>query len=175
VLPARAVKPAPTGLSASEAYRVALSITNPAGGVQPIDPLVRQTPLPSEQQPLLVELGVLQGTNRVLFAVQPGAVVSGPGTCIPGPVDCEVLSLVPGLTESLADAASPGSTTLFQITDLSVDRYATAAQAAKARANASRAGGQLLAGSTSSTLALFQYDPALGAVVDLRNLTVGGN
>jgi hypothetical protein len=173
--PKRATKPVPTGLSATEAYRVALSITNPAGGVQPIDPLVRLTPLPSLQQPLLVELGVLKGTSHVLFAVQPGAVVSGPGACIPGPVDCEILSLAPGQTESLAQSGSPQAATLFQITDLSVDRYATAAQASRARANVSRAGSQLLAGSTSSTLALFQYDPALGAVVDLRNLTVGGN
>jgi hypothetical protein len=33
----------------------------------------------------------------------------------------------------------------------------------------------VLAHTSSSTLALFQYDPAFDAVVDLRNLTVGGN
>jgi hypothetical protein len=168
-------KPAPTGLTSTEAYRVALSITNPSGGVDPIDPLVRLTPLPSAQQPLLVELGVLQGTHTVLFAVQPGAVLTGPGSCIPGPVDCEIISLAPGQTESVAPSSSGQPATLFQITDLSVDRYATAAEAAKARANVSRAGSQVLAGSRSSTLGLFQYDRALDVVVDLRNLTVGGN
>jgi len=167
--------PAHSGLTSTEAYHVALSTTNPAGGVEPIDPLVRLTPVPSEQQPLLVELGVLKGTNHVLFAVQPGAALHGPGSCIPGPVDCEIVSLAPGQTESVAPSGSGQAGTLFQITGVSVDRYATAADASKARADVSRAGAQLLASSSSSTLALFQYDPAVGAVVDLRNLTVGGN
>jgi hypothetical protein len=56
-----------------------------------------------------------------------------------------------------------------------VDQFATAAQASKARAAVDSAGRTLLARSTSSTLTLFQYDPALDAIVDLRNLTVGGN
>jgi hypothetical protein len=167
-------KPAPSGLTSDEAYHVSVEITDPSGGVNPIDPLVRDTELPSTSQPLLVEIGVLQGGKRVLFAVQPGAVVGGPGTCIPGSVDCEVLSLSVGQTESVRPAGS-GASTLFQVTDISADRFASAAQASKARATVNSAGRDLLASSTSSTLALFQYVPALGAVVDQRNLTVGGN
>jgi hypothetical protein len=39
----------------------------------------------------------------------------------------------------------------------------------------SAAGRRLLSTSTLSALSLFQYEPSLGAVVDLRNLTVGGS
>lgn len=165
----------PQGLTADEAYHVSLSITTPAGGLDTVDPLKRDSELPSSSQPRLIEVGVMQDGKHVLFAVQPGAVVGGPGTCTPGPVDCEVLSLAPGQTESVTQAGSTQPATLFQVTEISVDHYATAAQASKARAVVDAAGRRTLAGSTSSTLALFQYDPALDAVVDQRNLTVGGN
>jgi hypothetical protein len=165
--------PAPPSFTSLDAYHVTLAITNAAGGVNAIDPLVRDSALPSDSQPLLVELGVLQGGKRVLFQVQSGSVVGGPGTCIPGPVDCEILSLGIGQTESVK-AAGASSSTLFQVTDIYVDQYGTAAQASRARAHVDAVGRKLLAGSNSSTLALFQYDPASDAVVDLRNLTVGG-
>jgi hypothetical protein len=160
--------------TARDVYHVSLEITDGSGGVNAIDPLVRDSELPSNSQALLVELGVLQGGKRVLFFVNSGAIVGGPGNCIPGPVDCEILSLGVGQTEAVR-AAGSGATTLFQVTDISVDRFATASQAAQARAHVDAAGHHLLASSGSSTLALFQYDPALDAVVDLRNLTVGGN
>src|SRR5205823_220376 len=80
------------------------------GGINTIDPLERLSVVPSPKQPLLVELGVLQGGKRVLFAVQPGAAVSGPGTCTPGPIDCEVLTLAPGQTEGVSKQTSTGTT-----------------------------------------------------------------
>jgi hypothetical protein len=164
---------APSVFTSRDAYHVSLAITNAAGGVNAVDPLLRDSELPSNSQPLLVEVGVLKGGKRAIFYVQPGSVVGGPGTCIPGPVDCEILSLGLGQTESVKPAGS-SSTTLFQVTDIYVDRYATAAEASLARAHVDGAGRHALVNSTSSTLALFQYDPALDAVVDLRNLTVGG-
>jgi hypothetical protein len=157
-----------------DAYHVTLETTSGGGGVNAIDPLTRDSALPSNSQPLLIEVGVLKGGKRVIFSVQPGAVVAGPGSCIPGPVDCEVLSLGVGQTESVRHSGS-FATTLFQITGISVDRFATAAQASRARARVNAAGRHVLAHTSSSTLALFQYDPAFDAVVDLRNLTVGGN
>src|SRR6185312_3598330 len=97
--PAKPAPPAPSGLTAKQSYQVSLAITTKDGGLKTVDPLERLSVLPSVQQPLLVELGVLQGGKQVLFAVQPGAVVSGHGTCTPGPIDCEILSLSPGQTE----------------------------------------------------------------------------
>jgi hypothetical protein len=170
-------KSAPAGLAATDAYHVAISITNKSSGVTPLDPFQRDGTLPNDQQPLLVELGVAKGARNVLFAVQPGAVVSGPGTCTPGPLDCELLTLAPGQTEGLSRRTASASVpvAIFQITGISVDRFASKAAAAKARAKTDAAGRKLLANSTSSTLSLFQYDPSLDAVVDERNLTVGGN
>jgi hypothetical protein len=174
--PSAPAKPAPTGLTPTESYHVSLAITAADGGLNTIDPLERLSILPSKQQPMLVELGVLQGGHSVLFAVEPGTVVSGAGTCTPGPIDCEVLVLNPGQTEGISKQTGSGSTpvALFSVNSISADQHPSVAAANKARQAASEVGRQLLSGSPLSALSLFQYDPSVGAVVDLRNLTVGG-
>jgi hypothetical protein len=168
--------PAPTGLTAKQTYEVSLAITNSRGGLNTIDPLERLSILPSPQQPLLVELGVLQGGKQVLFAVEPGAAVSGPATCTPGPIDCEIIALSPGKTEGLSKQTPTGSTpvALFSVNSITAVDHPTVAAANTARAAASPVGRKLLANSPLSGNGLFQYDPNVGAVVDLRNLTVGG-
>ena len=157
---------------------MSLAITTSGGGLNTIDPLQRLSILPNPQQPLLVELGVLQGGHDVLFAVQRGAVVSGPGTCTPGPIDCQILSLAPGQTEGLSVQGANGGTSsvaLFQVTDITAHGYASGAAANQARQAASAAGRKLLNKAALDAVSLFQYDPSVGAVVDLRNLTVGGS
>jgi hypothetical protein len=63
----------------------------------------------------------------------------------------------------------------FAVTAITADHYPSAAAAAKARRKVSAAGSHLLSQSTLSALSLFRYEPSLGAVVDLRDLTIGGN
>ncbi|MBV9802802.1 MAG: hypothetical protein JO130_06415 [Solirubrobacterales bacterium] len=168
--------PAPAGLTAKQSYEVSLAITDSNGGVNTIDPLERLSVLPGVQQPLLVELGVLQGGKQVLFAIEPGAAVSGPGTCTPGPIDCEVLSLSPGQTEGVSKQTATGTTGVaeFAVNAISAVDHPTVAAADQARRKASEAGRELLANTTLGAVSLFPYDPNVGAVVDLRNLTVGG-
>jgi hypothetical protein len=169
--------PASSGLRSDEAYDVAVSVTDAGGGLNAIDPFERDRALPSDQRPELVELGVLQGAHSVLFAVQPGATFTGPGTCVPGPLDCEILQLAPGQTEGISATSGVGTvtTTLFQVTGIGVQHFSSAAAAGRARAATDPVGRALLAGSTASALSLFQYELSLDSVVDQRNLTVGGN
>jgi hypothetical protein len=169
-------KPIHTGLTSTQAYDVALSITNSAGGVDAIDPATRLTLLPSANQARLVELGVLKGGSHVLFALQPGTKVTGPGSCIPGPIDCEILELGQDQTESISTQTPTGwsQVALFAVTGISVTNYPSAAAASKAREQASTAGRDTLSDSSLPALSLFQYEPSVGSVVDLRNLTVGG-
>ncbi len=63
----------------------------------------------------------------------------------------------------------------FTVTAIKAHDDGSAAAANKARRTESAVGRRLLAQSTSNALSLFRYEPSLGAVVDLRNLTVGGN
>jgi hypothetical protein len=175
--PAPSKPAAPSALTSTESYHVSLAITTSDGGVNTIDPLERLSVLPSPQKPLLVELGVLQGGRQVLFAVEKGAAVSGPGTCTPGPIDCEVLSLSPGQVEAVLSQTPTGTTPVsqFSVDAIAVDHHPSVAAAGAARRAASDAGRQLLSQSPLSAVSLFQYDPSVGAVVDLRNLTVGGS
>jgi hypothetical protein len=168
-------KPIHTGLTSKQAYSVAISITSSNGGVDSIDPLARLSVLPSDQQPRLIELGVSHHGSRVLFALQPGTVVYGPGSCIPGPIDCEILSLAQDQTESISSQGPNGvfQVALFAVTGITVNNYSSAAAASNARHQASATGRALLAQSSLPTLSLFKYEPGLGSVVDLRNLTVG--
>jgi hypothetical protein len=175
-IPTKPAPPAPSGLRAKQSYQVSLAITKPDGGLNTIDPLARLSVLPNPQQPLLVELGVLQGAKRVLFAVQPGAAVGGPGICTPGPIDCEILSLAPGQTEGVSKQTPTGTTpvALFSVNSITAVGHPTVAAADAARRAASATGRKLLASTSLTAVSLFQYDPSVGAVVDLRNLTVGG-
>ena len=169
-------KPAPTGLTPTQSYHVSLALTTSDGGVNTIDPLERLSILPSKQEPMLVELGVLEGGHSVLFVVEPGTIVSGAGTCTPGPIDCEILSLTPGQREGISKQTATGSTpvALFSVNSITADNHPSVAAANAARQNASSVGRELLNHSPLSAISLFQYDPSVGAVVDLRNLTVGG-
>ena len=167
---------APAVLTSDEAYRVSLAISYPTGQLDTIDPLSRLALLPNDHQPLLVELGVLQGAKRVLFAVEPRAVPNGPGRCTPGPIDCQVLSLGVGQQETLSSQSSSGivEEALFAITSITTHDLGSASAAFRARRHAAPAGRQVLANSHLSALSLFRYEPNLGVVVDLRNLSIGG-
>jgi hypothetical protein len=169
-------KPAPATLTATQSYHVSLALTAANGNLNTIDPLERLSILPSEQQPMLIDLGVLQGGKSVMFVVEPGTVVSGAGTCTPGPIDCEILTLKPGQTAGISKETSSGNTAvgLLAVNSITVDQHPSVAAANKARQSASGVGRQLLNHSPLNAISLFQYDPSVGAVVDLRNLTVGG-
>ncbi len=175
--PTKPAKPAPSGLTAKQSYAVSLEITNGSGGVRPIDPAQRLSTLPSESQPLLVELGVEQGGKRVLFAVQPGTVVNGGGSCTPGPIDCEILSLPVNGVENISTQSAGGATIAqFSVIGISAVDHPSVAAANKARNSVSPVGAKLLTNSSLTALTLFNYEPSVGAVVDMRNLTVlGGN
>jgi hypothetical protein len=173
-IPTPRPKRAIPALTPDESYSVSLAITKSTGGLDTIHPLERLTALPSAQQPLLVELGVLRGGSRVLFAVQPGTVVSGKGTCIPGPIDCEILSLAQAQTERLSVRTSTGvvRVAMFAVTGITAVKHPSRSAAMKIRKQESGAGRRVLNHSSLKALKLFRYEPGAGAVIDLRNLTL---
>ena len=161
-------------LKSDQSYSVSLAITRRSGGLDTINPLQRLSPLPSPSQPLVVELGVLKGGDRVLFAVQPGTVVSGKGTCVPGAIDCEILSLAQAQTEKLSVRTDHGvvPVALFAVTGITAIKHSSRVAAMKARHQESRVGRQVLDHSSLNALSLFRYEPSVGSVVDFRNLTL---
>jgi hypothetical protein len=98
--------------------------------------------------------------------------VSGPGRCITGPIDCELISLGQDQVENVSAGSFSAS---FAVTGITAAKYSSAAAANAARVATSVVGRDLIASSSLTALSLFQYQPQVGALVDLRNLTVGGN
>jgi hypothetical protein len=174
--PTTTTAPAPSGLTATQAYHVALSLTNPTGRAYAINNVERLTVLPSEQQPLLFELGVLKGGHRVLFAVAPGTVLRGPGACLPAARDCEILSLAPNQIEAFAMTEPNGrlAGALIAVTAIKADGFASSTAANKARLAESAVGRRLLKAAKLGALSQVRYQPSLGAVVDLRARAAAG-
>jgi hypothetical protein len=173
-IPPGHAKPAPVGLRPDQAYEVTLAATRADGGLDTTPSLERLSAVPRPAQPLLVELGVLTGGRRVLFAVLPGTNISGPGRCIPGSVDCEVLALGVNQVETVW-GSNPSTATEFAVTAIGAGTLPTRAAAMKVRTATSAQGRALLAASgLIAPNTMFSYDANLGAIVDLRNL-VGGN
>ena len=171
-------KPAPTGLTSTQSYHVSLAITTADGGLNTIDPLERLSILPSKQQPMLVELGVLQGGHSVLFVVEPGTVVSGAGHLHPGSDRLRDPVAEPrpdrGHLEADAHRLDSGRPVLGELDQRRSAPVGRRGEQGSPRPRPS-VGRELLNKSPLSAISLFQYDPSVGAVVDLRNLTVGGN
>jgi hypothetical protein len=169
--------PVPPGLTRTESYEVALAMTSANGGLNTIDPVERLSPLPSAKQPLLLELGVLKGGSEVLFVVMPGTILSGPAKCLPGKVDCQLISLAPNQIESVYTSGASGPTHVsdFAVTAIRTTSHKTVAEADKARRQVSKTGQKLINGLKYDALSLFPYEPGVGAIVDQRNLTAGGS
>jgi hypothetical protein len=150
-------------------------MTTKSGGLETIPSVQRLAPLPSRREPLMLELGVLHGGKRVLFALQPGAVIRGSGTCVPGPLDCQVLSIGRGQIEKLSVRTQAGISEVayFSITSIAARKYNSKAAASTARRSQSDFGHELLRENGGAALSLFEFDPGLGVLVDKRNLTVG--
>jgi len=161
------------GLNATQSYTVAIGFTG-SGRDLPADGQARRLlVLPSAHDPLLVELGVLRGARRVLFALLPDTLVHGPGRCIPGRADCELLSLAPGEVEALGRRSPVGPQLVgYFAVGIGVRQYGSVAAADRARRAVSATGRRLLRRVSLPALALFPYDSRLGALLDLRDLVI---
>ncbi len=167
--------PKSAALAKDQVYAVGLSLSDPSGSLTSPSLQVRDSVFPNPQAPVLVYLGVLEGGQRALFAVMPGTSLSGQGSCIPGPVYCQILSLGQGQQESVATADTASTPYQFQVEKIFGATQSSVAAATKARNAVSAAGRAALDNAALSATQLFSFDPSIGALVDQRNLTVGGN
>jgi hypothetical protein len=86
--------------------RYSYSVTVMAGDVDatltPFRHIAAMTPLPSQTSSVLVYYGLNGDNKRALFLVSNKVdALNGPGSCVPAPDDCSLLSLAPGESEDL--------------------------------------------------------------------------
>jgi hypothetical protein len=68
----------------------------------PFNNVSSMTALPSQTSPVVIYFGLSSDASSALFLVSNKvATVAGPGTCVPSPDDCALLSLHPGESEDL--------------------------------------------------------------------------
>ena len=114
--------------------------------------VARLSPLPSQEDPFFVFLGVAADGETALFLISSDATVTGDGTCRPTPEACDLVEMKAGQTE-LFDVATPdGQTVKYQLEVTAVRRVRSAdtASASAARARESAAGRRLLRSAMST-------------------------
>lgn len=84
-------------------YQVNVLAGNVNATLTPFDDVSAMTMLPSQTTPVVVYYGLTTDNKQAQFLVSNKVTtISGPGSCIPSPDDCALLTLGPGQSEDLA-------------------------------------------------------------------------
>ncbi len=136
--------------------------------------LPRLQPLPKDELPALIYLGVSKDGKSAMFLLEKGVEAVGDGDCDPSPEDCETLRLRVGETEFLDVVDEMGNVTAQYQLDLVKIHKATTSSAAKASAS-SKAGRKLLSTRAEVVGALpYRFDADSGTV-ERRQASAQGN
>jgi hypothetical protein len=161
---------APSKLGSHEVYTANLTTTY-GTEKDTLNDVQRLTPLPPNNAPELVFLGVLKGGKKAVFLltneVAATLTASKSAGCVPSLMACQVLELKVGETIKLVPAKGTTGVSKFQLklTALGFTRKSTSAEATADRKSASVTGQQIVATSSSTALADFFYNVGLGALV----------
>ena len=83
-------------------YSVTVMAGEADATLTPFKDVASLTPLPSQSSPVVLYWGLSTDFSRALFLVSNKVdTLDGPGTCIPAPDDCSLLTLAPGESEDL--------------------------------------------------------------------------
>jgi hypothetical protein len=87
-------------------YQVNVLAGNVNSTLTPFNDVAMMTPLPSQTTPVVLYYGLTSDNKQAQFLVSNKVTTAnGPGSCIPSPDDCALLTLGPGQSEDLAYAA----------------------------------------------------------------------
>lgn len=132
----------------------------------PYDELVRQQPLPSAQQALVVFRGVIAGGKSATFTLVGEAILRGVGACLPSASQCQAIDLQAGQTEELefAQPGAPATTYMLHVVSIKTGK-ATAKGARRALAGESKSGLRLLRSIGLDALPGLRYSGTQGVLV----------
>jgi hypothetical protein len=99
-------------------------------------------PLPSSDQALLVFRGVTAKGRSATFTVVGEAILTGAGTCLPSPLQCQAVDLKPGETEQLDTVQPNGEALIYELRVLGIETR-TAKEASGNASAASRGDGEV--------------------------------
>ena len=137
--------------------------------------LERQQVLPSSKQPLVVFRGVRAGGKSAIFTLVGEALLRGAAACVPGPSQCQAISLKQGQTEELEFLKPDGTAVTYQLKLLSVARVKASAAAARRLSGTSKAGDLVLSRNGLGPLPGLRYSPRQGVLVPAGNSVAAVN
>jgi hypothetical protein len=107
--------------------------------------VTRLEALPSEEEPMLMYLGVEDGGKVAVFMVDSGVVAQGDGRCEPDPATCETIRMREGDTEFFDVVGEDGATAQYQLDLVEIHTKKKSGKASKAqKATTSEAAGRKL-------------------------------
>lgn len=86
----------------SVTYQVDVLAGDVNAALTPFKNVASMTPLPSQSAPAVIYFGLTSDHKQAMFLVSNRVdSLNGPGTCVPAPDDCALLTLAPGQSEDL--------------------------------------------------------------------------
>ena len=138
--------------------------------------LERLKALPSNDEPVVIYLGVLEDEKTAVFMVDASATPDGDGRCRPAKADCQTLHLREGETAFFDVADAEGNVTAqyqLDLVDIAKGRTASRKKAAQARAAVAK-GGKALLRKRLAQASSYDYDQREGLLEKLPVETVKG-
>jgi hypothetical protein len=159
-----------------ELYSLTVRFGDASSDTLPRMNLKRLQPLPDEEEPVLVYLGVGGDKKSAVFMVDSTVVAQGDGQCKPHPANCETITLREGDTEFFDVTDEQGVVTAqYELDLIRINRKSTASasKAKAARAAKSSAGNRILKAIAEATGPLgYRYDATTGTVRTVDEATV---
>jgi hypothetical protein len=135
--------------------------------------------LPSNDEPVLIYLGVLKDKKTAVFLVDSAVLAQGDGTCMPSRTSCETIHIKEGETEffdvaaeDAADGTSGAAGAQYQLDVLKIRKQVTssAKKASKSLARVSKSGRKILRARILGDGPLrYQYDKRTGRLQKLSH------
>jgi hypothetical protein len=159
-----------------EAYELTVRFGSSEGDRPARKDVKRLQALPSNEEPILIYLGVLKDSKTAVFLVDSGIVAQGDGVCKPSRTTCATIRLKEGETEffdvpaDAADGAEPTSAAQYQLDVIKIRKSTTtsATQARRSLARVSRSGRKILRARIAGDGPLrYRYDQRTGQLEKL--------
>jgi len=167
---------APTPKKKYELYELTVRFGASDVNQPPRRDVKRLQALPSNEEPVLIYLGVLEDKKTAVFMVDSGIVAQGDGECKPSRTTCETIHIREGETEFLDVPGENGEVTdaesgaQYQLDVIKIRKKSTtnAGQAKAAKARVSKRGKQILRARIAGDGPLrYRYDKKSGRLEKL--------
>ena len=137
--------------------------TPPAASLTPYEGLKLQTPLPATL-PVVIYRGVTTGGKSAAFTIYGEVILHGQGVCMPNTVQCTLIDLKPGQSETLEYLPPSGTPVLYELRVVKISLVKGTTAAVSALRGESKVGRELLRRAGLQALPGMHYSKQAGVI-----------